>query len=510
MTRTLFLLLAGLLLAGADKPLVIESGQTKQLPAATALQLSAPTTANATVNMPHGTAPTSPTNGDCWTTTAALTCRINGANASLAGSNTGDQTISLTGDVTGSGTGSFATTLATVNSSAGTFGSATQSLTATVNGKGLITALSAQTVTPAATSITGAGNLTKTDDTNVTLTLGGTPTGSTLKSVSITAGWTGQLGVTRGGTGLASIAQGDLLYGSASNTLSALAKSTTASRYLSNGGTTNNPAWSQVDLSNGVTGRLPFANLTQPSALSVLGVTGSSAADAASIVGTADQILRVNGAGTALAFGSIDLSKSAAVGTSRLALANIAQGTALSVRGVAGNATADVADIAAGSDNQVLRRSGTAVGFGAVNIASSSAVTGTLPTANGGTNTDVGTAWTTCTTTIAAGAGAFTTTSTLACRYKQVGKIIFLRISILITTNGTANSYFTLTAPVASGNIDANAYQAIYCTSAGAAGLAGRAVLQNNSTTIFVTKYDGTYLGQDNLVVNLTGIYEAA
>lgn len=73
---TLFLLTVPAL--AADKPLVMESGQIKQLPSATSLQLQAPTTANATVNLPHGTAPTSPTNGDCWTTTAGFYCRING------------------------------------------------------------------------------------------------------------------------------------------------------------------------------------------------------------------------------------------------------------------------------------------------------------------------------------------------------------------------------------------------------------------------------------------------
>lgn len=56
-------------------------------------------------------------------------------------------------------------------------------------------------------------------------------------------------------------AQGDILYASAANVLSALAKNALATRYLSNTGTTNNPAWAQVDLSNGVTGNLPVANL---------------------------------------------------------------------------------------------------------------------------------------------------------------------------------------------------------------------------------------------------------
>ena len=80
------------------------------------------------------------------------------------------------------------------------------------------------------------------------------------------AGWittltlTNALAVTSGGTGLATVAQGDLLYGSAANTLSALAKDANATRYLSNTGASNNPAWAQVNLANGVTGTLPVGN----------------------------------------------------------------------------------------------------------------------------------------------------------------------------------------------------------------------------------------------------------
>lgn len=50
-------------------------------------------------------------------------------------------TISLTGDITGTGTTSLATTLATVNSNVGTFGSSTVIPVITVNAKGLITAV---------------------------------------------------------------------------------------------------------------------------------------------------------------------------------------------------------------------------------------------------------------------------------------------------------------------------------------------------------------------------------
>jgi hypothetical protein len=65
---------------------------------------------------------------------------------------------------------------------------------------------------------------------------------------------------TAGGTGLTSYAQGDLLYYNSGTTLTALPKNTSATRYLSNTGSSNNPAWAQVDLTNGVTGTLPVAN----------------------------------------------------------------------------------------------------------------------------------------------------------------------------------------------------------------------------------------------------------
>lgn len=95
-----------------------------------------------------------------------------------------------------------------------------------------------------------------------------------------------------GNTSLPAIVQGDLWYGSAAGTISALAKNASATRYISNTGISNNPAWAQIDLSNGVTGDLPFANLAQGTARSVLGVTGNSTADVASVQsGAAGQIL---------------------------------------------------------------------------------------------------------------------------------------------------------------------------------------------------------------------------
>jgi len=137
-------------------------------------------------------------------------------------------------------------------------GSGAATLTGYLKGNGT-SAFTASATVPGS-DIDGAA-LTKVDDTNVTLTLGGTPATSLLRAASLTLGWTGQLAETRGGTNQSTYAQGDILYASAANTLSKLAKNTTATRYLSNTGTSNNPAWAQIDLTNGVTGVLPAANL---------------------------------------------------------------------------------------------------------------------------------------------------------------------------------------------------------------------------------------------------------
>lgn len=59
-------------------------------------------------------------------------------------------------------------------------------------------------VPAAVAALSAPGDLTRVNDTNVTLTLGGTPTDSLLLDVSLTLGWTGTLAVARGGTGAGS------------------------------------------------------------------------------------------------------------------------------------------------------------------------------------------------------------------------------------------------------------------------------------------------------------------
>jgi len=206
---------------------------------------------------------------------------------------------------------------------------------------------------------------------------------------SIVGTWGGGLISTQfGGTGLTTWTQGDIPYYTSGTVLSKLAKDTNATRYLSNQGSSNSPAWNQINLANGVTGDLPFANITQASARSVLGVTGNSTADVASIQGTANQALVINSAGTALTFGAVNLASSAAA-TGRLPYANITQASARSVLGVTGNSTADVASIVAPSAYQILvsNSAGTGISFTSIDISQSNAVgTSILKQANGGTN----------------------------------------------------------------------------------------------------------------------------
>jgi len=114
-----------------------------------------------------------------------------------------------------------------------------------------------------------------------------------------------------------------------------------------------------------------------------------------SLGGSGDRLVQTNNAGeisigpALSSFGTVTniatgtgLTGGPITSTGTISMADMA---ALSVKGNATNASAPPTDIAAGTDHQVLRRSGTALGFGAVNLASANAVTGILPVANGGT-----------------------------------------------------------------------------------------------------------------------------
>lgn len=115
--------------------------------------------------------------------------------------------------------------------------------------------------------VSGVNGGTGVANTGSTITIGGNFamsgafafTGTLTGVTNVTFPTSGTLATT-GGASIPTLAQGDLLYASATNTLSALAKNASATRYLSNTGTSNNPAWSQVDVTTGITGIVPIAN----------------------------------------------------------------------------------------------------------------------------------------------------------------------------------------------------------------------------------------------------------
>jgi hypothetical protein len=141
---------------------------------------------------------------------------------------------------------------------------AAKTLTApTING-GTATALTSLGIRS-----TGSGAFDLTIANTENLTAGRTLT-VTLNDAARTLNLGGNL-TTAGAASLPAIAQGDLWFGSAAGTITALAKSTSAIRYLSNTGTSNNPAWAQVDLSTGVTNTLALANITSGTQDTALG-----------------------------------------------------------------------------------------------------------------------------------------------------------------------------------------------------------------------------------------------
>lgn len=191
--------------------------------------------------------------------------------------------------------------------------------------------------------LTNGSALTGVDDTNVTLTLGGTPGSALLAATSLTLGWTGQLALSRGGSNAnltasnggvvysdaskmqilggtatankallsgssaapswagyaqpSSLTTGDLWQASSSSALSALAAVATGNALIS-GGVGTVSSWGKVGLTTHVSGILPEANGgTNQSTYTQGDVIYASAANALGKlgIGAAGKLLQSNG-----------------------------------------------------------------------------------------------------------------------------------------------------------------------------------------------------------------------
>lgn len=172
------------------------------------------------------------------------------------------------------------------------------------------TELYGSNVTPAA--------LTKTDDTNVTLTLGGTPATALLQAVSITAGWTGTLSVARGGTGVGtSTGSGSLVLSQApvftgTTTLASVTSTGTWSVNTSGNAITLSPTTAALNLGSAQTsGLITLGGATGTGAISLGRSTASQAvgvANGATSSGNTKTLSigtgGVSGSTTAITYGS--------------------------------------------------------------------------------------------------------------------------------------------------------------------------------------------------------------
>jgi hypothetical protein len=191
---------AGVMTA-ADKTKLdgIATGATANTGTVTTVSVATANGVSGTVATATSTPAITLTLGAITPTSVAATGNVTGAN--LSGSNTGDQTITLTGDVTGTGTGSFATTLANSGVTAGTYEKVT------VNAKGLVTAgaqlSSADVITALGyTPGTGGGSVSTVSVVTANGVSGTVATATSTPAITLTLGAITPTSVTSAGDGM--------------------------------------------------------------------------------------------------------------------------------------------------------------------------------------------------------------------------------------------------------------------------------------------------------------------
>lgn len=336
-------------------------------------------------------------------------------NLAIAGKQAaGDYITALTGDGAASGPGSSAFTLATVNSNVGSFGSAGKALTATVNAKGLVTAISETNIAIAANQVTTGQLALGRGGTGADLSATG-GSGQYVKQAS--AGGAFTVGAIAAGDLPTAIDAAKIADGSVSNTefqhlngvtsgiqgqldlkaSIAYADSLVVGLLNDRG---NHDASGNVFPSSGGSGTAGAVRKGDLWTISVAGTLGGTAVTAGDMVralvdapgqtagnwAVSETNIGYTALNAALNDGKIYIGNGSNVGTARtlsgdvtvsntgvtaigankVTDAMIRQSAGLSVVGRSANSTGNVADITASNDGEVLRRSGTAIGFGTI------------------------------------------------------------------------------------------------------------------------------------------------
>lgn len=262
------------------------------------------------------------------------------------------------------------------------------------------------------------------------LVSGGASNPPSWSTISITSATSGTLTAGRGGTGLSSYAVGDLIYAFNSNTLTRLNAVATGNALIS-GGVATAPSWGKIGLTTHVSGTLPIgnggtgvtatpsngqlligngtgytvANLTQGTGVTITNGSGSITIDNAGVTSFSAGSTGLTPSSPTT--GAITLSGTLAVGNGGTGLTSYTIGDLIYASGT--TTLSKLADVATG--NVLLSGGiGVAPSWGKVDL--TAAVSGVLPSANGGTGVNNGSS------TITLGgnlttSGAFATTLTV-------------------------------------------------------------------------------------------------
>lgn len=216
------------------------------------------------------------------------------------------------------------------------------------------------------TSSTTANSTALSGTANQILQVNQAGTGLIFGSVNLTASVSGVLTVTNGGSGASSLTANGVLVGNGTAAISPITSGTAGYVLTSNG--TAIPTWEQP-------GGLPAQV-----GLSAFGNTSTATAVPAAIIGTANQVLRVNAAGTTLEFGTLNLTAGV---SGILAVGNGGSGTTtLTAFGVVvGNGTSSLQVTSAGSGGQLL------IGQTTTSLPTFATMTGDVTLASTGTAT---------------------------------------------------------------------------------------------------------------------------